>query len=181
MNTFSGPLPRHQYVWVDTAFTHKESWGFVPAVWFALTSWPSRAWGCTVLLENGACYRNLPPHALAYRFDPEPGWPIEKAQRWDCYGWNWAANLYPYLEGVDVTVRAGKEEYEGEYLFSVVPVGDAFSAAPDQGKEFTFARLDNGRLTIQPTDYVLFREKSFTDVGGWPQGMKRSDTVWSCE
>jgi hypothetical protein len=181
MNTFSGPLPRHQYVWVDTTFTHKAPCGFVPAVWFALTSWPSRAWGCTVLLESGACYRNLPPHALAYRPDPEPHWPIQAAQRWDCYGWGWAANLYPYLEGVDVTVRSDDQEHEGEYLFSVAPVGDAFSAAPDQGKEFTFVKLDNGRLTIQPTDYVLFREKSFTSVEGWPQGMKRSSEVWSCE
>jgi hypothetical protein len=82
---------------------------------------------------------------------------------------------------VDVTVRADDQEHEGEYLFSVAPVGDAFSAAPDQGKEFTFVRLDNGRLTIQPTDYVLFQEKSFTSVEGWPRGMKRSSEVWSCE
>lgn len=63
-----GQLPHHQYVHVDTAFTHKApEVSSTPAVWFGLVSYPGRAWGCTVLLESGAVYRNLPLHALAQR------------------------------------------------------------------------------------------------------------------
>lgn len=182
MNSYTGPLPRHRYIWVDSAFTHREpTIGFIPAVWFALASWPGRAWGCTVLLENGACYRNLPPHALAFAPDPAPEWTLQDAQRWDCYGWRWAANAYPYLEGQRVIARhRGSFEAPGDYLFSVAPADDGFSAEPGQNKEFTFIALDNGRLTIQPTDYVLFADKSFT-TPQWPTVMKRQREVYSCE
>jgi hypothetical protein len=155
MNSLTGPLPRHRYIWVDSAFIYKESRGFIPAVWFALASWPGRAWGCTVVLECGACYRNLPPHALA--FDPAPAefWTIYDAQRWDCYGWKWSANAYPYLDSQRVIARLSDgNQCNGDYLFSVAPADDGFSAEPGQNKEFTFIALDNGRLTIQPTDYL---------------------------
>ena len=181
MHSYTGPLPRHRYIWIDSAFTYREPCGFIPAVWFALASWPGRAWGCTVVLENGACYRNLPPHALAFAPDPDPNWTIEDAQRWDCYGWKWTANAYPYLEGQRVIARhRGAFEAPGDYLFSVAPADDGFSAEPGQNKEFTFIALDNGRLTIQPTDYVLFADKSFT-TPEWPTGIKRQRDIYSCE
>ena len=44
MNTVIGSLPKHQYVWVDSRFTHKDPVGFVPAVWFGLVSHPGRTW-----------------------------------------------------------------------------------------------------------------------------------------
>ena len=70
----------------------------------------------------------------------------------------------------------------GEYIFSVAPVGDAFSHYPEQAKEFTFIKLMNNRLTIQPTDFTVFRERSFTDNKlEFPKGMKRQDTVYFCE
>jgi len=181
MNSFTGPLPRHRYIWIDSAFLYKESRGFLRAVWFALASWPGRAWGCTVVLECGACYRNLPPHALAFCPDPEPHWPITAAQRWDCYGWEWSANCYPYLAEQRVCARyENKDEQNGNYLFSVAPLNDGFSAEPSQNKEFTFIALDNGRLTIQPTDYVLFADTSFT-TPHWPTGIQRQRDTYSCE
>jgi hypothetical protein len=181
MNSYTGPLPRHRYVYVDTTFTHREPQGFVPAVWFALASWPSRAWGCSVVLECGACYRNLPPHALAFCPDPEPDWPLQRAQRWDCYGWKWAANDYPYLSGQRVLARPERGlELPGDYLFSVAPLDDGFSAEPGQNKEFTFIALHNGRLTIQPTDHVLIADLSFCRPE-WPKGLKRQDATYSAE
>ena len=74
----------------------------------------------------------------------------------------------------------GSFEAPGDYLFSVAPADDGFSAEPGQNKEFTFIALDNGRLTIQPTDYVLFADKSFT-TPQWPTVMKRQREVYSCE
>jgi hypothetical protein len=68
----------------------------------------------------------------------------------------------------------------GDYLFSVAPADDGFSAEPSQNKEFTFIALDNGRLTIQPTDYVLFADTSFT-TPEWPAGIRRQRDIHSCE
>lgn len=194
MNAFVGPLPRHLYVCVDSAFVFREPVGFIPAVWFGLVSFPSRMWGCTVMLENGAIYRNLPPHSIAFSDDPDPGtlWTPRESQHWDCYGWDWTALEYPYLRGLDCKARVrtpqvrsgtGRDlEIEGEYLFTVAPVGDAFSTEPEQAKEFTFIKLDNGRLTIQPTDRVVFRELSFTGTElAFPSGIRRQTEVWRAE
>jgi hypothetical protein len=178
-----GELPRHLYVYVDSVFTHTEPQGLIPAVWFGLVSYPGRTWGCTVMLESGAVYRNLPPHAIAFTGDAVPTWMPEDAQTWDCYGEGFSCLEYRYLSGLRVKAKADGSVYEGEYLFSVAPIGDGFSAVPEQAKEFMFLMLDNGRLTIQPTDKVIFQERSFTDNDSWdfPVGLRRQTEVWSCE
>jgi hypothetical protein len=79
-------------------------------------------------------------------------------------------------------VRANGKEHIGEYLFTVAPVGDGFSAYPEQAKEFTFVKLDSGWMTVQPTNHIVFRERSFTDNKlEFPKGMKRQLEVWTVE
>jgi hypothetical protein len=181
-NTLIGEIPRHLYVWVDSRHTHKEPCGYVPAVWYGLVSYPGRAWGCTVMFESGAVYRNLPAHAIAFSNQPVGKWTEQDAQTWNCYGWDWSAVEYSYLQGLECKVRAGDKEYTGEYLFTVAPVGDGFSAYPEQSKEFCFVRLHNGNLTIQPTNHVVFRERSFTDNKlEFPTPLQRQVKVWSAE
>ena len=179
INSFAGPIPKHLYVWVDSSFTHKTPCGFVPAVWFGMNSYPGRAWGLNVMLESGAIYRNLPPHGIAFGDVKPKAWPINKAQFWDCYGWEWTALVYPFLDGLACRTIWGDE---GQYLFSVAPVGDAYSAYPDQAKEFLFIKLENGRLTIQPTNHVFMEDKSFTmPKSTKPQPLVRQRKVWHCE
>jgi len=182
--TLTGQLPRHLYVWVDTNHTHKEPYGFVPAVWYGLVSYPGRMWGCTVMLESGAIYRNLPAHAIAFNPTPfsEENWTEQDAQTWDCYGYGFTALEYDYLKGLECRARANGQEHTGKYLFTVAPVGDGFSAAPEQAKEFIFLATDSGRLTVQPTNHVVFRERSFTDnLLKFPEGLKRQDLIWTAE
>jgi hypothetical protein len=181
-----GALPRHHYVWVDTRHTHITPQGFVPAVWFGLVSFPGRMWGCNVLLESGAVYRNLPPHALAFSQDPkakEKEWTEKDAQVWDCYGYAFSCLEYPYLHGLEAKARWNGWELMGDYLFTVAPIGDGFSAYPEQAKEFTAIQLENDRLTIQPTNHVLFRDRSFTrnKEMEFPADLKRQTDVWQCE
>lgn len=177
-----GEIPKHQYVYVDTSHTHIEPIGFIPAVWFGLVSYPGRAWGLNVMFENGAIYRNLPPHAVAFSPDDETNWTVKDAQTWDCYGIEFSCLEYSYLAGLDCLVRTNGNEEMGNYLFTVAPIGDAFSAYPEQAKEFSFIRLRNDRLTIQPTNNLIFRERSFTDKEMlFPKGMKRQIAIWSCE
>jgi hypothetical protein len=178
-----GDLPSHLYCKVDSLYTHKESQGFLPCVWFGLVSYPGRMWGCNLLLESGAIYRNVPPHAIYFGDDPEPPeWTPYASQTWDCYGTDFTTLEYKFLKGLDCLALTSQNYYEGSYLFTAAPIGDAYSAAPEQAKEFSFIQLFNGRLTIQPTDRVVFRERSFTQSElAFPKGLKRQTEIWSVE
>lgn len=180
--TLAGQLSRHLYCWVDTSYTHEEPVGFIPAVWFGLVSYPGRMWGCTVMLESGSVYRNLPTHAISFDREPKGEWTEQEAQTWDCYGWDFTVLEYDFLSGLECKVRANGKDYVGEYLFTVAPIGDGFSAYPEQAKEFAFVKLNNGRLTSQPTNHIVFRERSFTDNKlEFTPGLKRQLTVWKTE
>ena len=180
-NTLVGELPRHLYCYVDSRYTHQEPTGFIPCVWFGLVSYPGRTWGCTVMLESGAIYRNVPAHGLAFTM-PTPTWTPKEAQHWDCYGEDFTCLEYTYLAGLACKTKANGREHIGTYLFTAAPVGDAFSAYPEQAKEFCFIQLENGRLTIQPTNHVVFQELSFTDENfTFPSGLNRQTDIYSAE
>jgi hypothetical protein len=177
-----GELPRHIYSYVDSTYTHNEPQGFLPCVWFGLVSYPNRTWGCTVMLESGSIYRNIPAHAIAFNEHHSALWAADEAQTWDCYGEQFSTLEYKYLAGLECKAKCKDGSYNGTYLFTAAPVGDGFSAYPDQAKEFCFIQLDNGRLTIQPTNHVVFRERSFTDNKlEFPSGLRRQNEIWSAE
>lgn len=171
-------LPLHLYVWVDSSFMRRERRGFEPAVWFALRAEPGRAWGCHVMLECGAVYRDLPPHALAFGSEPEP-WCLQDAQIWNCYGRSFDLVAYDYLSGLTACYDLGTRV--ARYLFTACPYGDGFSVTPEQRKEFMFMRTDGNRLLIRPTNHLLFSERSFTTPSDWPTDIVTSQTIWDCE
>lgn len=176
----SGSLAHHQYVLVERAAIRRDGEGFEPAVWFGLHSHPGRVWGCHLLLECGAVYRNVPPHRIAFSEDA-PAWDVQQAQLWDCYGRDFALHRYEYLSTLDGIARVRGEDVPVHYLFTAVPYGDGFSECPEQDKEFMFLRTTAGRLTIQPTNRVIFREISFTREPEWPRDMKVTREAHSCE
>ena len=175
----AGQIPYHQYCFVDTSFISSRT-GFVPCVWFGLVSIPGRMWGCTIMLQCGAVYRAVPPHALAFNPNPELDWRVDHAQRWDCYSREFSTIEYTYLRGVGVIAKNCDGESFGEYLFTAAPIDDGFSRHPEQAKEFCFIKLNNGRLTIQPTDKVLFCDDSFA-TPEWPKDLKTTTEIYSCE
>lgn len=181
--THAGELPRHLDCWVDDRAVLREPAGkMLPCRWFGLVSHPGRVWGCTVLLENGAVYRGIPPHRMAFSTDPVEGWNVEASQRWNCYSRQFTTIEYTALAGLSCVARCDNTDFFGRYLFTAAPFGDGYTETPEQGKEYCFVQLDNGRLTIQPTDKVLFSDRSWTTHGGeWPQGLRASDTVIRCE
>jgi hypothetical protein len=172
-------LPHHLYVHVDSEFIRKDRTGFEPAVWFAIRSTPNRAWGCHVMLECGAVYRNVPPHAIAFSAWPELMWSLQDAQVWDCYGTEFDVIKYDYL--ADLEARYDSTDDRATCLFTACPHGDGFSAAPEQSKEFMFMRTEGDRLLIRPTNMLLFTERSFTEDTGWPTDIMTSTQVWNCE
>lgn len=177
--THAGSLPRHLYVWIEPNAIGQHDW--LRAVWFGIASYPGRAWGCHVLLECGAIYRNVPLHKVAMR-NTEEVWRPQDAQTWDAYGWQFSTIEYSYLMSNNVLVRLrDKREFAGEYLFTLVPIGDPFSAAPEQSKEFMFCALANGRITAQPTNHVLVADRSFTTELVWPKFLARQTDWFSSE
>ena len=173
--THAGALPRHHYAWIEPNAIGTHDW--LRAVWFGVTSYPSRAFGCHVLLECGAVYRNVPLHQLASEKTDTP-WEPWQAATWDAYGWQFSTIEYPFLSGMNARVRIqDKSEHEGMYLFTIVPTADAFTAEPEQGKEFYVLQLESGRYTAQPTNHVLIQDKSFCGNVEWPKFLKRQ-TEW---
>jgi hypothetical protein len=177
--TGAGALLTHQYCYVEPNAIGDHGW--IPVAWFGLSSYPGRTWGCHVMLECGAIYRNVPIHQLASQ-PTETSWTPSQGQTWDCYGLEFSVVEYPFLKGRRAAVRLrDQSEHAGKYLFTIVPIGDPWSAHPDQGKEFTLIALDNGRYTAQPTDRMLFEDRSFTKDLEWPKWLKRQTQVWSAE
>jgi hypothetical protein len=51
---------------------------------------------------------------------------------------------------------------------------------PSQSKEFMFIQLENGRLSIMPTNELRFHDKSYTE-GDWPTNIKLNTKSWRVE
>lgn len=178
--TGSGNIPHHIYCWVDSSFVRKNSKPntYEQCIWFAIHAKAGYSWGCHVLLECGAVYRGLPPHALAFSKNPERKWALSDTQLWDCYGDQFSVIVYDLLDGQRVEIRSSG--LFGHYLFTVVPMYDGFTKEVSQAKEFAFIQLDNGRLTIMPTNEFRFHDKSYTE-GDWPIDIKLNTSKWRIE
>jgi hypothetical protein len=176
-----GALPIHKYIWVDSKYTHEKPIGPVEAMWVGLTSIPSRAWGINIILrEGGALYRNVPPNAVRFKKKSKKNWHITDSQLWDCYSYNFTILKNPILSGLSVTAKVKQNILKGIYLFSATHLNDGWSDSPEQDKEFLFIELNNGRLTIQPTNRVTFIDKSYILPTSLPK-LKLQDTIYSCE
>lgn len=172
-----GSIP-HQYVWIQPQALGEHGW--IEGAWFGLCAHPGRAWGAHVVLECGAIYRNVPLHVLASR-ETETAWTPPDASTWDVYGVEFSVTVYDYLYStrLEARTRSGATHL-GEYICTVIPIGDSYSAAPEQAKEFLLCRLDNGRYTLQPTNYVLIHDRSFTRPA-WPTWLRRQTDRVSVE
>lgn len=176
----AGPLPRHTYCYVQPHTFGNDDW--LRVAWFGLVSHPGRTWGCHVMLECGAVYRNVPLHRLTHKITTTSmDWRPSDSQTWDCYGHHFSVVEYPFLEAVPVRVKLrSKVELTGRYMFTAIPMLDGFSLEPEQSKEFYFIRLDNGRFTAQPTNHILVQDKSFITTSEWPR-LERQTETWSVD
>lgn len=175
--TIACNLPWHVYGLVDKQFLSRgETQGWEKAIWFGITVPASRAVGLTVLLECGAVYRQLPPHSFAFTDTPAT-WTIEQAEAWDCFGGDAQVIEYSYLK--DLTVYS--HGLPGSYLFTVEFDSDGFSRYPAQSKCLHCIRLNNGRLTMQPNNYLRWTEASFTNHLLPTTYLRRQDIVYSTE
>ena len=179
MNNKTSSIPELKVVWVDTRFTHEKPIGFQEALWVQTTATPDRAWGITVVFRKGGMmYRNLPPHAISFGNQTLP-WTLNKAQLWNCYGYQYEHMVCEHLSDSQVEVMIYDDLFSGEYLFQTSFIGDSYSLQPEQDKTFIWVKLENNRLTIQPTNRVTFRDSSFIIEGVIPR-LKLQTEIYRC-
>lgn len=176
-------LPRQIYCYVDRTFLSQgQERGFEPCAWFGLVSVPSRAWGLTVLLESGAVYTPLPPHAIAFSERPRAhDWRIDQAQRWDCFGVQFAVHEYEQLRERDVEAYVAGEWIRARYLFTAQHYDDGYSREPSQTKQYHFLQTEGDRLTALPGNCCLFHDTAFTRVSGKPSHLRVQRQVFYAE
>lgn len=179
MNTKTSSIPLLQYVLVDTRFTHEEPIGFQEAEWVQTVAIPDRAWGLNIIFRKGGMmYRNLPPHAISFGNLTLP-WTLDQAQLWNCYGSQYEHLDCDHLGDCRVVARIHNQLYAGRYLFQTSFIGDSYSMNPEQDKTFFWIRLENDRLTIQPSNRVVFHDPSFIENAEIPK-LKLQEDIYRC-
>ena len=177
-------LPKHRYVYVyDALVLNSPEGGFIPAVWFGISSHPGRAIGCHVMLESGAVIVDLPPHALFHTRQPHYV-PAKPRQTWDCFGWDMEVVEFPYLDGMSCKIRDDghhKSGLGGQVWFAVDWKDNGYSNYPEQHKLMWCVAHNDGSIGFRPQDHLLFEDKSFTEGGIPAGGIKKQKQVWQCE
>lgn len=184
--TSIGNIPKHQYVYVDSNLTHKEDLGMIPAIWFGLVSHPGRIWGCNVLLECGAIYRNVPIFGISCQKVPDRKRYIAEYQRWNCYGKQFTTLEYTYFHGLQMSrldSKTKKIAENGIYIFTASHVDDGFSEEPSQAKEFHFCySIEDGRVFVMPTDLLVVHDDSFVEMNFEQMSKLKNQIVfYTCE
>ena len=162
------PRPFYCYVRDEFLYDRTDNYGsFTQCLAYGVSAIPGRAWGVSVMLDNGGLVQHLPLHALT--FDPSPSivghsHPLDHLQIWACYGWEFATHEYKALSEMPCRVYMKGEWETGRYLFTAAPYGDHYSMTPDQHKHFNFIRLDCGGLAALPGNRMMMYDSSFVTL-----------------
>jgi len=160
------PKPFYCFVANEFLYDHQEGFGeFTECMAYGLSSLPSRAWGISILLSNGALVQHIPLHALTVDPPMKHHHPLDHLQIWSCFGWDFVTHEYDFLSEMPVKVymKSGKWE-AGRYLFTAAPYGDEYSSVPDQHKHYNFIELECGQIGAYPGNRCLFYDSSFVEL-----------------
>ena len=166
MSTHIADIPNSFYCYVRNEFLYDMQKGFgefTPCMAYGVSALPGRAWGVSLLLNNGALVQHVPVHAITFTPKENHCHPLDHLQIWSCYGWEFATHVYGALQEMPVKVYMKGQWETGRYLFTAAPYGDHFSSAPDQHKHFNFVQLDCGALAALPGNRMLAFDSSFVE------------------
>lgn len=147
-----------------------------------------RALGFHVLLRDGACFWNLPAHALAWHADADPGGnhSLSDLQLWDCFSYDLAVTTFDRL-GVRVEARIDGGWAGGRYFTTIdwcAPdpgrIDTTFAELPEEHKCGHVILLDDGDIAVLPNNRLRFVDQSFTTERLNPT-YKTQTTEWGCE
>lgn len=171
----------HFYGYVRNEFLYNLEKGhgeFTPALVFGVSSVSSMALGFHVLLETGAVFWRLPIHALCHRPHAEKA-ALGNLQPWDCFGEKVAVTEFSALKGLRAKTVKGYVD-DGEYLFTIDWWDNGYSNAPEQAKCAHVLKLTSGNYGAYPSNYLLWKEKSFTETKDAPDYLANTH-AWKCE
>jgi len=178
--THIADIPRPMYAYVNTAYLydhhpdHIASWQ--ECLIYGISAIPSRAWGLSILMNNGAMVQHLPPQAVSLQGHSQAGeldhyHALPDLQVWSCYGYDFAVHEYDALSELRCRVYLGDGTWEpGRYWFTAAPYGDHYARTPDQHKHFNFVWLECGALAALPGNRMLMSDPSFTHLP--PEGVR---------
>jgi hypothetical protein len=176
--TLAIALPTHLYGYVEASFLGGSPGTYEPAILFGLTVPRARAVGLSVMLECGAVYREVPPHAWAF-VDGADLLTLSEAQAWDCFGGEAQIVEYAYLRDIPVYVEPLKQW--GLYTLTVEFGENGYSLEPTQSKCLHMIRLDSGAMTLQPNNFLRWYDASFTDSTRSTSWLRTQSHTWSAE
>ena len=184
MATHIADIPTPFYCYVKNEFLYNFTKGFgevTSCFVYGLSSLPSRAWGISILLDNGALVQHIPLHALTFNPDSPHNHPLDHLQIWSCYGWDFATHEYDALRELPLKVYLKGAWEKGRYLFTAAPYGDAYSLTPDQHKHFNFVKLDCGAIGAYPGNRMLMFDSSFVELPDEKPRYITNSQVWFVE
>lgn len=185
MATHVADIPKPFYAYVRAEFLYDQESGhgeYVPCLVYGLSSLPGRAWGLSVMLDNGALVQHLPVSAITFTEEPTKNYPLDYLQVWACYGWDFATHEYLALSEMPVKVYMKGGVWEtGRYLFTAAPYDDYFAMAPDQHKHFNFVKLDCGLLCAMPGNRMMVWDSSFVTFPKERPKYKTNTHIWYVE
>lgn len=184
MATHIADIPKAFYCYIRNEFLYdgREGHGeFTQCIAYGLSSLPSRAWGISVMLSNGALVQHVPLHALTFDTANKHQHPLDHLQVWSCYGWEFTTHEYDYLKEMPCKVYMKGEWENGRYLFTAAPYDDPYSMTPDQHKHFNFVRLDCGALGAWPGNRMLMFDSSFVQLSEERPKYRTNTRVWHVE
>lgn len=182
MATHIADIPNPFYCYVQNEFLYNFEKGFgeyTACLAYGLSAIPSRAWGISLLLENGALVQHVPLHALTFDTDTDHDHPLDHLQVWSCYGYEFTTHEYSALSELAVKVYMKDGIWEtGRYMFTAAPYDDMYSVTPDQHKHFNFARLDCGRIGSWPGNRMLVCDESFVKLAEERPKYRTNTSYW---
>jgi len=184
MATHIADIPKPFYCYVRDEFLYDGQSGhgnYTQCIAYGISALPSRAWGISIMLSNGALVQHVPLHALT--FDPESAHnhPLDHLQVWSCYGWDFVTHEYDYLKEMPCKVYMKGEWENGRYLFTAAPYDDPYSSTPDQHKHFNFVQLDCGAVGAWPGNRMLMYDSSFVTLAEERPKYRTNTRVWYVE
>jgi hypothetical protein len=111
-------------------------------------------------LASGAHWSGLPLHALSktYYFDKKR----EDLMPWGCMGDDVESYHAKYLEGLECEV-VKPMPCKGRHTGIIIDWADGYSRYPEEHKPLNLIDLDGGQFGLLPNNYVLFKDKHFTN------------------
>jgi len=156
--------------------------GLIEGYWVAVQAIAGKPLTFIVHLENGALYCKIPIQAMycekfgwdAKTFDIERAFKQDELLPWSCLNGPAQVVVLEHLSEMKTRTRMGQGTVDGRYILTIDYHGaNDLADDPTQYKSHNIVCFKNGQLAAYPNNYLLFEDKFYTDIDGFPKNLKR--------